>query len=98
LQLALGWKQNGGDHSDTGGLTDQAGNNAHIQIVDPSTGVSGVLAFKDILNPIKSREIELKPGEIVFVPKTGFARATYVIQRLNPLFQISTLAYLGAVL
>jgi len=46
----------------------------------------------------KSREIKLKPGEIVFVPKTGFARATYVFQRLNPLFQLSSLAYLGAVL
>ena len=84
--------------ADAGGLTDQAGNNAHIQIVDPSTGTSRMLAFKDVLNPVKSREVTLKPGEIVFVPKTGFARATYVIQRLNPLFQLSTLAYLGAVL
>ncbi len=81
-----------------GGLTDQAGNNAHIQIVDPVTGNSRVLTFKDVLNPAKSQEVTLKPGEIVFVPKTGFARATYVLQRLNPLFQLSTLAYLGAVL
>ena len=53
---------------------------------------------KDVLNPVKSREVILKPGEIFFVPKTGFARATYVIRRLNPLFQLSTLAYSGAVL
>ena len=84
--------------ADAGGLTDQAGNNEHIQIVDPVTGSSRVLSFKDVLNPAKSREVTLKPGEIVFVPKTGFARATYVLQRLNPLFQLSTLAYLGAVL
>ena len=84
--------------ADAGGLTDQAGNNAHIQIVDPVTGNSRVLTFKDVLNPAKSREVTLKPGEIVFVPKTGFARATYVLQRLTPLFQLSTLAYLGAVL
>jgi hypothetical protein len=32
------------------------------------------------------------------VPKSGFGRATYVFQRLNPLFQLSSLAYLGAVL
>jgi hypothetical protein len=57
-----------------------------------------VLAFKDVLNPVKSREVILKPGQIVFVPKTGFARATYLFQRLNPLFQLSSLAYLGAVL
>jgi polysaccharide export outer membrane protein len=84
--------------AEAGGLTDQAGNNAHIQLIDPATGSSRVLAFKDALNPVKAREIVLKPGEIVFVPKTGFARATYFIQRLNPLFQLSTLAYLGAAL
>jgi polysaccharide export outer membrane protein len=84
--------------ADAGGLTDDAGSNAHIQIVDPSTGTSRVLNFKDVLNPVRSREVVLKPGEIVFVPKTGFARATYVMQRLSPLMQLSTLAYLGAVL
>jgi polysaccharide biosynthesis/export protein len=84
--------------ADAGGLTDVAGSNAHIQIVDPSTGTSRILTFKDVLNPAKSREITLKPGEIIFVPKSGFGRATYVFQRLNPLFQLSSLAYLGAVL
>ena len=84
--------------ADAGGLTDNAGNNAHIQIVDPITGSSRVLTFKDVLNPAKSLEVTLKPGEIVFVPKTGFAKATYVLQRLNPMFQLSSLAYLGAVL
>jgi polysaccharide export outer membrane protein len=84
--------------SDAGGLTDQAGNNAHIQIVDAATGNSRTLTFKDALNPVKSREVVLKPGEIIFVPKSGFARATYILQRLNPMFQLSSLAYLGAAL
>jgi polysaccharide export outer membrane protein len=84
--------------ADAGGLTDQAGNNAHVQIVDPVTGTSRVLTFKDVLNPAKLREVTLKPGEIIFVPKTGFARATYALQRLSPLFQLSNFAYLGAVL
>jgi polysaccharide export outer membrane protein len=84
--------------ADAGGLTDDAGSNAHIQIVDPSTGTSRVLTFKDVLNPVRSREVILKPGQIVFVPKTGFARATYVIKQLSPLMELSTLAYLGAVL
>jgi len=84
--------------ADAGGITEQAGNNAHIQIVDPATGSSHVLTFKDILNPAKSLEVTLKPGEIVFIPRSGFNRATYALQRLNPLFSLSTLAYLGAVL
>ncbi len=84
--------------ADAGGITEQAGNNAHIQIVDPATGSSRVLTFKDVLNPAKSLEVTLKPGEIVFIPRSGFNKATYVLQRLNPLFSLSTLAYLGAVL
>ncbi len=81
-----------------GGFTDQAGDNAHIQIVDPATGTSRVFKFHDLLNPAKSREIALQPGEIIFVPKTGFAKATYVLQRLNPIFSLSSLAYLGMIL
>jgi polysaccharide export outer membrane protein len=84
--------------ADAGGITEQAGNNAHIQIVDPATGVSRVLTFKDVLNPAKSLEVSLKPGEIVFIPRSGFSKATYALQRLSPLFSLSTLAYLGAVL
>jgi polysaccharide export outer membrane protein len=84
--------------ADAGGLTEQAGSNAHIQIVDPVTGTSRVLTFKDVLNPAKSLEVTLKPGEIIFIPRSGFNRATYAMQRLTPLFSLSTLAYLGAVL
>jgi hypothetical protein len=39
-----------------------------------------------------------QPGEIVLAPKTGFVRATYLLQRLNALCQLRSLAYLGAVL
>ena len=81
-----------------GGLDTAAGKNPHIQIVDQATGKSQLLRFRDVLNPAKAREIELRPGDIVFVPRSGFDKATYVLQRLNPLFSLSSLAYLGAVL
>jgi polysaccharide biosynthesis/export protein len=80
-----------------GGVTDHAGNNPHIQIVDPASGTSRVFALKDMLDPIKSREITLKPGQIVFVPKSGFYRASYVLERLSPLVTVATMAfYAGA--
>jgi polysaccharide export outer membrane protein len=75
--------------AESGGFTPKAGNKPHIQIVDPSTGVSRVISFNDVLNPVKSLEITLKPGEIIYVPQTGFARATYVLERLNPLLTAS---------
>ena len=84
--------------ADAGGISEQAGNNAHIQIVDPVSGTSRVLTFKDVLNPAKSLEVTLKPGEIIFIPRSGFNKATYALQRLSPVFSLSTLAYLGAAL
>lgn len=82
----------------SGGLAEAAGNNPHIQIVNSTTGTSRVFRFRDILNPAKSNEIVLRPGDIVFVPKSGFDKATYVMQRLSPIFALSSLAYLGAFL
>ena len=81
-----------------GGITDHAGNNPHIQIVDPASGTSRVFTLKDVLDPVKSREVTLKPGEIVFVPKSGFYRATYVLERLSPLVTLATMAMYTGVL
>jgi polysaccharide export outer membrane protein len=81
-----------------GGTLPTAGAKPHIQIVDPGTGNSRMISMNDLLNPVKSNEITLKPGEIVFVPQSGLYRATYVLERLAPLFQLSTLAYMKGVL
>jgi polysaccharide export outer membrane protein len=78
--------------AESGGFTVKAGNNPHIQIVDPSSGVSRTVSFHDLLNPVKAREFTLKPGEILYVPQTGFARATYVLERLNPVMTAFTFA------
>ncbi len=81
-----------------GGITDHAGDNPHIQIVDPATGTSRVVPLKDLLDPVKSREVTLKPGEIIFVPKSGFYRASYVLERLSPLVTLATMAMYAGVL
>jgi polysaccharide export outer membrane protein len=79
----------------SGGFTVKAGNKPHIQIVDPSSGVSRTVSFNDLLNPAKALEITLKPGEIIYVPQTGFARATYILERLNPLVTAGTFAMIA---
>jgi polysaccharide export outer membrane protein len=81
-----------------GGFTDKAGNMPRIQIVDPATGTTRNVSFKDVLNPVRSSEITLKPGEIVFVPRSGFYKATYVLERLNPLTTVLTMAMLTGAL
>jgi polysaccharide biosynthesis/export protein len=75
-----------------GGATEKAGSNPHIQIVDPVTGTSRVVTMKDLLNPAKSLEITLHPGEIIYVAQSGVYRATYFLERLSPLTQLATMA------
>jgi polysaccharide export outer membrane protein len=79
--------------AEAGGVVSaKAGSKPHIQIVDPETGTSRIVSFNDILNPTKTLEITLRPGDIIFVPQTGFYRATYVVERLSPLITAGTLA------
>ncbi|WP_420236780.1 polysaccharide biosynthesis/export family protein [Telmatobacter bradus] len=78
--------------AEAGGFTAKAGNRPHIQIVDPAGGTSRVVSFNDLLNPAKALEVTLKPGEMIFVPQTGFARGTYVVERLGPLITAGTFA------
>lgn len=81
-----------------GGFTPGAGSKPHVEIVDPATGTTRKLSFAEVLNPGKSSEIQLKPGEIVFVPQSGFYHATYFLERLNPLVTVATIAfYAGAI-
>lgn len=84
--------------ADAGGFSDKAGNKPHIQIVDPANGSSRVVAFDDVLNPAKTNEITLRPGEILFVPRSGFYRATYFLERLNPLTTLTTMAVMTGAL
>lgn len=80
-----------------GGITDHAGTNPHIQIVDPTNGSSRIFDFKDVLDPSKSLEVTLRPGEIIFVPKNGLYRGTYVLERFSPLVTVASMAfYAGA--
>ena len=78
-----------------GGFTEAAGNKPHIQIVDPEAGTSQVISMKDVLNPAKSLEITLKPGEIIFVPQSGLFRATYAVERLSPVITAAALIGVG---
>ncbi|MGA2673010.1 MAG: polysaccharide biosynthesis/export family protein [Terracidiphilus sp.] len=81
-----------------GGFTDKAGSKPHIQIVDPATGTSRTLSFSDVIDPRKTLEVTLKPGEILYVPQSGFYHATYFIERLSPLMSLATMAIVDGVL
>ncbi len=75
--------------AESGGIAEGASNN--IQIVQPSTGKTVTVSFKSLLTVAGNDEIKLHPGDVVFVPKTGFYNFTYVTQR------ISSIASLGLI-
>jgi len=81
-----------------GGITEKAGGKPHIQIVDSKTGTSRVIEFKDLLNPARSLEVTLRPGDIIYVPQSGFYRATYFLERVNPLASLAVLAAVNGAL
>ena len=82
--------------AEAGGFTNKAGGKPHIQIVDPAKGTSRVISFNDVLNPVKSLEITLRPGEIIYVPMSGFNKAAYVMEKINPMTSVATMAMLVA--
>lgn len=81
-----------------GGISDKAGRNPRVQIVDPAAGTTRTFSFNDLLNPTKSLEAILKPGQIVYIPASGFYRATYYLERLSPMASIGTVLAYGGVL
>jgi polysaccharide export outer membrane protein len=81
-----------------GGITDKAGGKPRIQIFDPKTGISHTIEFKDLLKVSRAQEITLKPGDIIYVPVSGFYRATYFLERLSPLTTLATLAAVNGAL
>ena len=77
--------------ADAGGTTERAGMKPRVQVVDHTTGKSRMLTMDEVLNPVKSLEVTLKPGDIVYVPRSGWYQATYVLERLAPFASLSTM-------
>ena len=78
-----------------GGITEKAGAKPKVRIVDPTAGTTRTVEFMDLMNPSKSLEVTLKPGEIIYVPQSGFNRVTYYLERLTPLTTLATMAALN---
>lgn len=84
--------------ADAGGITEKAGSKPKIEIIDPSTGTRRTVQFKELLDPTKTLEVTLKPGEIIYVPQSGFYHATWYVERLNPFAELATLAAVNGAL
>ncbi len=73
----------------SGGITDAAGGNPQIRIISPSTGNTRTIAYKQLLQP-SPLDLTLRPGDIIFVPESGFNKVSYVFEKLSPLISVFT--------
>jgi protein involved in polysaccharide export with SLBB domain len=82
--------------SQAGGLAEQAGSNPLIQIVNPATGTNAQVRFQQLLDPHRGNGISLHPGDVIFVPSSGFAKFAYVVDKLNPILTVIAFSTLAA--
>jgi polysaccharide export outer membrane protein len=78
-----------------GGLNAKAGGNPKIQLIDPATGKTRVVSFKDVLNPAKASELRLTAGSILYVPESGFSKVGVVLEKLSPVTSLATMTMLA---
>ena len=82
---------------EAGGVSDAAGNNPELQIVHRSKGdKTQYVHFKDLLKPTGGMEISLNPGDVIYVPKSGMAKAGFVMQQLAPFLSLGSFAAIAA--
>jgi len=76
--------------SSAGNITEKAGNNPEIAIIQPSTGKIQKVRFKDLLDPTKGSDIALHDGDIIFVPRSGLAKTGFFMQQISPIVGLGT--------
>ncbi len=79
-----------------GGITDEAGGNPTIHIIQTASNQELTIPFKQLMKPGGGNEVTLQPGDVVFVPKSGFSKVSYVLTKLGPAATMITLATLVA--
>ncbi len=70
--------------SQAGGLAEQAGSNPLIQVVNIANGTSVEFRFNQLLDPRHGNDISLHPGDVIFVPSSGFVKFAYVVDNVEP--------------
>ena len=78
-----------------GGPSEGAGSSPNIQIVQTATNKTLVIPWKVLMSPHGGDEVTLHPGDMIYLPKSGFSKVTTVISKLSPL---ATLVTLGALM
>jgi polysaccharide biosynthesis/export protein len=78
-----------------GGLGEGAGDSPKITLIQKSANTSRVISWKQVMTPNGIAELKLEPGDVIVVPRTGFYKVTYALQKLSPITSLLTIATLA---
>jgi polysaccharide export outer membrane protein len=80
--------------AEAGCCSDNGGYNPKIHLLQRSSGKDIVVEYKKLLTLGGQQEYTIHPGDVIFVPVSGFNKATGVIQKLSPIATMLTFAAL----
>jgi polysaccharide export outer membrane protein len=80
--------------AEAGCCSDNGGYNPKIHLLQRSSGKDIVVEYKKLLTLGGQQEYTVHPGDVIFVPVSGFNKATGVIQKLSPIATMLTFAAL----
>jgi polysaccharide export outer membrane protein len=63
-----------------------------VHVIQPSTGKTFDVAYKDLMSVAGQKEYTLHAGDVIVIPKTGFYKSTYIFQRLSPITAVAGIA------
>jgi polysaccharide export outer membrane protein len=83
--------------ADAGCCSENGGFNPKIHIIQRSTGKEVVVEYKRLMTLTGQKEYSIHPGDVIFVPVSGFNKVTSVFQKISGVAtMVSIAALVGA--
>ena len=84
--------------ADAGCCTDNGGYNPKIHLLQRSTGKDFVVEYKKLLTLPGQEEYTLHPGDVIYVPVSGFNKVAGVFQKISPVATLVSIAAIAGVM
>ncbi|MFM8443557.1 MAG: polysaccharide biosynthesis/export family protein, partial [Methylococcus sp.] len=73
-----------------GGPSEDSDRN-HIHLIRPDKGVNLEVDLEELLTPDQKLIVALKEGDIIYVPRNGVEKFSYLLRKLSPFTQMLTI-------
>jgi polysaccharide export outer membrane protein len=84
--------------ADAGCCSDTGGYNPRIHILERSSGKDIIVEYKKLLTLPGQDEYTLHPGDVIYVPVSGFNKVAGVFQKISPVATLVSIAAIAGVM